>query len=135
MAPINKFYSFVDDLAEARHNFSTDQLEIALTNTAPVYTNTQLSNITQISYANLSSRVITTVSSSQSSGLYKLILSDLTLNATGTVPTFRYIVLFNQTSASDLLIGWYDYGSPVNLVAGETFTIDFDGTNGAISLA
>lgn len=135
MAPINKFYSFVDDLAEARHNFSTDQLEIALTNTAPVYTNTQLSNITQISYANLSSRVITTVSSSQSSGLYKLILSDLTLNATGTVPTFRYIVLFNQTSASDLLIGWYDYGSPVNLVVGETFTIDFDGTNGAISLA
>lgn len=135
MAPINKFYSFVDDLAEARHNFSTDQLEIALTNTAPVYTNTQLSNITQISYTNLSSRVITTVSSSQSSGLYKLILSDLTLNATGAVPTFRYIVLFNQTSASDLLIGWYDYGSPVNLVAGETFTIDFDGTNGAISLA
>jgi hypothetical protein len=135
MAPINKFYSFVDDLAEARHNFSTDQLEIALTNTAPAYTNTQLSNITQISYTNLSSRVITTVSSSQSSGLYKLILSDLTLNATGVVPTFRYIVLFNQTSASDLLIGWYDYGSPVNLVAGETFTIDFDGTNGAISLA
>lgn len=135
MAPINKFYSFVDDLAEARHNFSTDQLEIALTNTAPAYTNTQLSNITQISYTNLSSRVITTVSSSQSSGLYKLILSDLTLNATGTVPTFRYIVLFNQTSASDLLIGWYDYGSPVDLVAGETFTIDFDGTNGAISLA
>jgi hypothetical protein len=135
MAPINKFYSFVEDLAEGRHNFGSDQLEVALTNTSPVYTNTQLSNITQISYVNISSRAVTTVSSSQSLGVYKLILTDLTLNATGVVPTFQYVVLFNQTSAGDLLIGWYDVGASVNLVSGETFTIDFDGTNGAISLA
>lgn len=133
--PLVKFNSFVESLAEKQHDLGADQLEIALSASAPSTSNTQLSNITQISYSNLSARAVTTVSSSQTAGVYKLILQDLVLYATGTVATFRYIILFNQTSASDLLIGYYDYGSNVSLNNGETFTIDFDGTNGALSIA
>ncbi len=63
--------------------------------------------------------------------------ADLVLTASGTVPTFRYVVLYNDTptSPADPLIGYYDYGAAVDLLNTETFTIDFDGTNGVLTLA
>lgn len=135
MATYNKFNSFVEALAEGEHgNLATAQLVVALTNVAPVNTNTVLSNITQISYTNLSSRNITTTSSGQTSGTYRLILQDLVLTASGAVGPFRYVVIYNDTAASDQLIAWADYASSISLANGETFTIDFDGTNGLFSL-
>jgi hypothetical protein len=83
MSAYNKFNSFVEALAEKVHNLGSDTLKIALTNTAPVAGNTQLSNITEISYTNCSSRVPTTLSSSQTAGVYSLVLQDLILTATG----------------------------------------------------
>lgn len=136
MATFNKFDSFVEALAEKVHNLGSDTLTVALcaAANAPVAGNTQLVNLTQIAYTNLSSRVITTTSSSQTSGLYKLVLQDLTLNATGTVATFRYVVIYNDTATNDELIGWYDYGSDVTLQNGESFTINFDEANGVLQL-
>lgn len=135
MASFNKFNSFVEALAEKSHNLGSDQLVVALTNSAPAAANTQLSDITEISYTNLSSRNITTSSSAQTSGTYKLVLADLVLTASGAVGPLRYAVVYNDTSTSDLLIGWYDYGSSISLANGETLTIDFDGTNGILQLA
>lgn len=104
---------------------------------APVSTNSVLTDLTQIAYTNLSSRNITTSSSAQTSGTYRLILNDLVLTASGAVATFRYIAIYNDTptSPADPLIGFYDHGSDVTLANGETFTIDFDGVNGLFSLA
>jgi len=137
MAAFNKFNSFVEALAEKVHNLGSDQIVVALTAAAnaPVAGNTVLANLTQISYTNLSSRNVTTASSAQTGGTYKLTLNDLVLTASGAVATFRYIVLYNDTATNDELIGWYDYGSDVTLASGETFTIDFDGTNGVLTLA
>ena len=132
MASFNKFNSFVEALAEKVHNLGSDTLTVALTNTLPVNTNTQLSNITEISYTNLSSRVLSGVTSAQSSGTYTLDANDLVLTASGTVPDFRYVVLYNDTN--DELIGWYDYGSTVSLLNGETFTITWDAA-GILTLA
>lgn len=134
MASFNKFNAFVADVANKVHNLGSDQLTLALSNSAPVATNAILTDITQISYTNLSSRNITTSSSTQSSGLYKLILNNLTLTASGAVATFRYIVLYNSTAASGNLIAWYDYGSAVTLASGDTFTVTWDGVNGVLSL-
>lgn len=134
MATFNKFNSFVEALAEKTHNLGADTLTVALTNTAPVATNTVLANITEISYTNVSSRVLTSVTSSQTSGTYTLDAADLVLTASGTVPTFRYVVLYNDTATSDELIGYYDYGSAVDLLNGETFTITFD-ASGILTLA
>jgi hypothetical protein len=88
-----------------------------------------------ISYTNLSSRVLSTVSSSQTTGTYKLVVSDLVLTASGgAVAAFRYIVVYNDTASNDELIGWYDYGSDLTLADGESLTLDFNLTNGLLQL-
>ena len=135
MAAFNKFNSFVEAIAEKVHNLGSDALMVALSNTAPTSANVVLTDITEISYTNLSSRAITTNSSAQTSGTYKLVLADLVLTASGAVAGFRYIVLFNNTATNKELIGWYDYGSTVALASGETFTIDFDGAAGVLTIA
>jgi hypothetical protein len=137
MATFNKINAFVENLAEKVHNLGSDQLKVALTNSAPSATNTVLTDITEISYTNVSTRNITTSTSAQTSGTYKLVLTDLVLTASGAVGPFRYIVIYNDTptSPADPLIGWYDFGSSISLASAETFTIDFDGSNGLLTLA
>lgn len=135
MATFTKFQPFVEALAEKKHNLGSDQLVVALTNSAPSSANAVLTDITQISYTNLSSRNVTTSSSAQTSGTYKLTLADLVLTASGAVATFRYVVLYNDTATNDDLIGYYDYGSSLTMASGETFTIDFDPSGGALTIA
>jgi hypothetical protein len=135
MAAFTKFNSFVEALAEKSHNLGSDQLTVALTSVAPSASNSVLTDLTQIAYTNLSSRNVTTSTSAQTSGTYKLVCTDLVLTASGTVETFRYVVLYNNTATNDELIGYWDYGSSVTLLNTETFTIDFDGTNGVLTIA
>lgn len=145
MAAFVKLPGFVEHLAEGVHNLGSNQLAIALSNTAPASETTPptgatatcvLANVTQISYTNLSTRNITLISSAQSAGTYKLDLTDLTLTASGAVGPFRYVYLYNSagTGVTNPLIGYYDYGSSISLASGETFTIDFDNTTGALTL-
>lgn len=139
MATFNKFQPFVEDVFEGAWVLGTHQLVAFLTTNAniPDATDRTLSQVTQISYTNLSSRNITTSTSAQTGGTYKLTLADLVLTASGTVDTFRHAGIYNdtQTTPADPLLGWWDYGQDVNLANGETFTYDFDATNGVIQCA
>lgn len=137
MATYVKFDAFVEAVAEKKHNLGSDTLTVALTNSAPTAsTNAILTDITQISYTNCSARAITTSSSSQTAGTYKLVLADLTLTASsGTVGPFRYVVIYNDTATNDDLVGYYDYGSSITLNDTETFLIDFSAASGAITIA
>jgi len=136
MASFTKINAFVEALAEKKHNLGSDQLAVALTNTAHTSTWDTLSDLTEISYTNCSSRNITTTSSAQTSGTYKLVLTDLVLTASGgTVGAFQYVYVYNDTASNDDLVGYYDYGSAITLQDGETFTIDFDGSAGVLTLA
>lgn len=131
----NKFNSFTEALAEKVHNLGSDVLEVALTNTAPVATNTVLANITQITYTFLNARTLTVSGSAQTSGVYKLSITDKTLTSTGgSTGPFRYVVLFNQTATNDELIGWYDYGSAITLGDGESLVLNFDDANGVLTI-
>lgn len=137
MATFNKFNSFTEALAEKVHNLGSDALTVALcaAANAPVATNAVLADLTQISYTNLSTRVLAGVTSAQTSGTYKLDADDLILTASGgAVATFRYVVIYNDTAASDQLIGWADYGADVTLADGETFSIKFNAA-GILTLA
>ena len=126
MATFNKFNCFVENVAEKVHNLGSDQLKVALTNSAPSSSNTVLADITEIAYTYASTRNITTSSSSQTSGTYSLVVADLTITASGgSVGPFRYAVIYNDTAASDPLIGYYDYGSSITLADTETLLLDF----------
>lgn len=137
MATFNKVQSFVEKLAEKVHNLGSDQLTVALTNTAPTASGSNiLTDITEITYTNLSSRNVTTTSSAQTTGTYKLVLTDLVLTSSGgSTGPFRYVVLYNNTATNDDIIGWYDYGSSITLADTETLTLDFDGTAGVLTIA
>lgn len=136
MADYNKLQQFVEDLAHKGHDLESDQLVVALSNTAINATDAVLADLTEVAYTYCSSRNITTASSGQTTGTYKLVLTDLVLTASGgSIGPFRYVVIYNDTSTGDMLIGYYDYGSSITVLAGETFTIDFDASNGFIQLA
>lgn len=139
MASYNKFNSFVQDLATKVHNLNSDTLKIMLTDVAPVATNTVKSNITEISAGNgytAGGQAAAFVSGNDTSGTYKLILSAVNFVASGgSIAQFRYAVLYNSTTASGNLIGWWDYGAEVNLTNGNTFTVNLDQTNGVFTLA
>lgn len=138
MAAFNKFQSFVEAVAEKVHNLGADTLKVLLTNSAPVNTNTVKANLTEISAGNgytAGGTAASISSSAQSSGTYKLVLADVVFTASGgSIGPFRYAVLYNDTATNDELIGWWDYGSSITLASGETFTVDFDATNGVLTI-
>jgi len=138
MAAYNKIQQFVEDLAEGIHDLDTDQLTVALVTNVnmPVATNSLLADLIEIAYTNLSARNITLTSSAHTTGTYKLTLTDLVLTAAGAVATFRGVAVYNDGTVgkANPLIAWYDHGSDVTLANGETFTIDFDDTNGFLQL-
>ena len=129
-----KFQPFVEAAMEGVHNLGSNQLKVALTNTAPTAANSILTDISEISYTNCSTRNVTTTASSQTSGTYKLVCTDLVLTASGTVGPFRYVVLYNDTAASKNLIAWYDYASSLTMGNGDTFTINFDNVGGVLTV-
>ena len=137
MAAFNKFNSFVEAIAEKKHNLGSDSLVVALCAAAspPSASNSVLADLTQISYTNLSSRALTISSSSQTSGTYKLVLADLTLTASGgAVAAWRYAVIYNDTATNDELIGYYDRGSDLTLADGDSVVLNFDGSAGVLTI-
>jgi len=141
MAAFNKFNQFVEDLAKKVHNLDTDALKVMLSNVAPVATNAVLADLTEIAAGNgysAGGSAAAFVSGAQTSGTYKLVLSNVTFTASGgSIATFRYAVLYNSTPASPLkpLIGYYDYGTTISITNGNSFQVQFDATNGVLTLA
>jgi len=129
----------VENQAEKVFNLGSDTLKVLLTLTAPVAGNSVKADLTEISAGNGYSAggTATTISSSaQTSGTYKLVITDVVFTASGgAIANFRYAVLYDDTATNDELIGFWDYGSTVTLASGETFTVDFDGSNGVLQVA
>lgn len=137
IATFVKFQAFVEALAEKKHNLGADQLKVALSNDSPSASlDAVLADLTsEVSYTNCSTRNITTSSSAQTSGVYKLVLTDLTLTAAGgAVGPFRYVIIYNDTATNKELIAYFDYGSSITLNDTETLLIDFDAANGLLQL-
>ena len=132
MASFNKFQQYIGDLHNGVHNFGSDQFTIALSNSAPVATNSVLADLTQISYTNASSRNLVKASSGQTSGSFAHLFNDLTITASGgSVGPFRYVAIYNNTPTSPLdpLVGYFDYGSSITLSDTETLLIDSTTSN------
>lgn len=140
MASFQKFNAFVEHMAEGVHNLQSNALTVFATAAAnaPVAGNSVLADLTQIAYTNLSSRALTVSSSSQTSGTYKLVIADwVGTSSGGSTGPVRYWGVYNDTptSPADPLICFLDYASEITIGNGETFTMDFDGTNGLLQVA
>lgn len=140
MAAFNKFDAFVEALAEKVHDLGADTLKVYLTNDTPsASADAVKADLAEISAGNgytAGGNTAAQTSSSQTGGLYKLVLGDpATWTASGgAIGPFRYAVLYNSTAASENLIGYWDYGSSITLSAGDTFTVDFDPTTGVLTI-
>ena len=139
MATFNKFNAFTEDVAEKVHNLGSDTLKVMLTLSAPIATNSVKADLTEISAGNgytAGGTTATISSSAQTSGTYKLVLADVVFTASGgAIANCRYAVLYNDTSTSDSLIGWFDYGSTLTIANGETLTWDADPSTGVLTIA
>lgn len=144
MAAFNKFNAFVQEIANGNINLASDTLKLLLTNTAPVATNTLYGDISANELASgagytTGGAAVTTVSSTQTGGIEKLIVSaaNPTWTATGSMGPFRYAVLYDTTPTTPLkpLIGYWDYGASITLASGQTFTATFDATNGVLQIS
>jgi hypothetical protein len=141
MAAFNKFQPFAANMPNGLFNLASDTVKVALTDTAPLNTYSQFSSLSEISAANgyaAGGATVTTTSSTQTGGTYKYIgaCANPTWTASGgSIAQFRYIVIYDATPANKYLIGWWDYGSEVNLSSGNTFYVQLDATNGVIQFA
>lgn len=138
MVAYNKFNIFTKNLVNGVHNFTSDIIKVGLSNSAPSSSNTLWADITEISAGNGYSAGggTSAMTVSTSSGTAKVVAADVTTTASGAVGPFEYAVVYDATPTSPLkpLICWFDYGSPVTLANGETFTVHFDATNGLFQI-
>jgi hypothetical protein len=134
-----KFQDFVEQLGLKGHNLNTDTFNIALSNTAPVNTQTVLDLVTNHPPPAAANGYTTgghdvTNTWSETSGTATLAGVDVTITATaGGIGPFRYIILYNDTSATNLLCMYYDHGSSITLAVGESYV--FDITTNLLTLA
>lgn len=141
MATFTKYNTFIDELSKGGHNLQTAVFKVALTNTAPTAATDTVWNTTVApapAAANgytAGGNTITTSSASTTTGTFKLVLADSVFTATsGGIGPVRYAIIYNS-SASNKVVGYYDYGSSITLADTETLTVDFDATNGVLTLA
>lgn len=127
----NKFQDFSDQLIRGVHDFDAHVFKVALTNAAPVATNTILGNITQITGTGgyTTGGGTTTVSVAETAGTTTVSGTEVVFTGTGAgFGPFRYAVLYNDSATSpvDALISWFDYGSAISVGDTETFTVKFN---------
>jgi len=112
---------------EGIHDLSSDVVKVALTLVAPVATNTQLSNLTQIAPGNgytAGGFTLGSQTSGQTSGVYVLGGANVTILATGgTMADWRYIAVYNDTATNDELLFYIDAGSTQTLLIGESVVV------------
>lgn len=137
MAAYNKFNVFVEDLcSKVLDLFGTagstaDTMKVMLTNTAPVATNVVKTDITDIAAgsgytaggattANVGTRTTGTTTVQGTMVVFTA--------AGGSIGPFRYVVLYNDTVGAPVkpLVAWWDYGSALTLLDGETFSVKFN---------
>lgn len=139
MAAYNKFQDYTEQLNKGVHNWSTHTFKAMFTNSAPLASNSVKADLTEISAGGgytAGGLTLDTVTLTETTGTAKVTIADEVFTASGSVGPFRYVAVYNDTATSpaDALVCWFDYGSSITLASGESFTIDFDPTNGLWTL-
>jgi len=137
-ATYTKFEAASEEILKGTHDFDAHTFKVYLTNAAPdAAADAVKADLAEISAgAGYSAGgVATTLSITRSGGTSKVAGTDVTITASGgAIGPFRYVVLYNDTSASDNLISYWDYGSAITLQDGESLTVDFNPSTGIFTL-
>ena len=135
MATYNKFQDFSEQLVRGVHDWDAHVFKIALTNTAPVATQTTWNTTDHPAPAAANGYTAggtaTTIAISETTGTTTVTGTQVVFTATaGGIGPFRYAILYNDTATSpaDAAIAYWDYASSVTLADTETFTVKFNNT-------
>lgn len=135
MATYNKFQDFSEQLVRGVHDWDAHTFKIALTNTAPVATQTTWNTTDHPAPAAANGYTAggtaTTIAISETTGTTTVTGTQVVFTATaGGIGPFRYAILYNDTATSpaDAAIAYWDYASSVTLADTETFTVKFNNT-------
>ena len=137
MATFTKYTSGAEALAEGI-NAGADVWKVALALTVNVADTTFTPGTTDLATNGgytAGGNTCTTTSSSNTAGVYKLVLaSPPTWTASAGGFTFRYVVLWDSTTSKP--VGYWDYGSVIvmNGTNGDTFANTLEATNGVFSV-
>jgi hypothetical protein len=128
MTPFRRFHAFNADIANKKHDLSADTIKAMLVTAVPdIETDSVKADLTELGAGNgytAGGVTLTGVSSVQTAGTYVFKSNDITFTASGgAIGPFRAVVLYNDTSASDLLIGCYIYDIGVSVPDGDPWTI------------
>lgn len=123
----NKFQPAIENLFE-NINTGSDSWAIKLATGV----NAAAGTITEVANGNgytTGGNTATVASSTQTGGTFKLVLnSPATWTATGAGFSFRYAVLTDTTTNTN--VAYWDYGLSQTVTADETVTVTLDGANG-----
>jgi hypothetical protein len=128
MAAFVLFHEFGKFLGDGTIDLDTHTFKAALTNSAPTQgTNTVLTDITQISatggYAVVTLTTVTWAETAGGSGVWRFDCDNISWTASGAaMDTNRYMVVYDDTAASDQLVGYVDRGATATIPDGTTRT-------------
>lgn len=132
MATFVVFHEAMFNIGNGAIDLDSHTFKAVLTNVAPVQgTDDELADITQIAATNgytTGGVTLTSVTFSESgagTGIWVFTCADFSWTASGgTMPDFRYVVIYDDTATNDKLMCYADYGGTVQITNGNSFTVD-----------
>lgn len=116
MATFNFFNNFFERLGKGEIDLNTDTIKVYLTDATPSADDDVKTDLVEISAVNgyPSGGSDTQNTYTETAGTGTLVGVDVTFTPDGgSFGPFRYAVFYDDTHASDALIGWVDFGSEI----------------------
>jgi hypothetical protein len=133
------YQPFYEELLQGTHDFDNDTFKCLFSNTTPDITHDLFADLTDITAENgytAGGVTLDGVTVSRTAGVAKVSITDEVFTASGgTVGPFEHFIVYNSSATDSPLVGYVTRTEgAVTLSDGESITLDFDGTNGAITL-
>ena len=132
MVAYNKFQGFTGYLGDGSLNLHTDLIKAYLTDNPPsASADDVLADLAEFAggtgYTAGGEDVQNTWA--EVAGVGTMTVVDIVWSVGSSWAQFQYVVTTDTTHGSSILISWWDHGSALNLVNGESFTVDFAGNS------
>lgn len=130
MAAFNQFDVFSEDLANGVHQMSAagHTLKVYLSNDTPASAHAVKADLAEIAAGNgyTAGGFDTQNDTSRAGAVTSVAAIDIVITANGgPIGPYQHAVLYNASSPSDSLIGWWSRTAPITLADGEFDTLDF----------